>query len=125
MIQRIQSVYLFFVFCLTATVVFFPFSSSWVASFGAGIVAALSLIVIFLYKHRVLQIKIGYLILLLLLLLYVPYIVFDHPCSLAAECLGHIRFTFMFPVIAGVLTLLAIRGIKKDEQLIRSLDRLR
>jgi len=121
MIQRIQSVYLFFVFCLMAALVFFPFSSLWAVSLDAGIVAVLSLITIFLYKKRNLQIKISYLLLLLLVLIYVLYIILD----LQSLSLSEIGYTFAFPFISFILTYLAIGGIRKDEKLVRSLDRLR
>jgi hypothetical protein len=35
------------------------------------------------------------------------------------------RYTIFFPLIAMLFTYLAIRGIKKDEKLVRSTDRLR
>jgi len=124
MIQRIQTVYLFFVFCLMATLVFLPFSYSWMVAAGAGIVAILALIAISLYKNRKLQIKICYLILLLLLLIYALYFIFDRRLPFP-EVFRLTRYTFVFPFISGVLVYLAIRGIKKDEKLVRSLDRLR
>ena len=76
MIQRIQTVYLFFVFCLMAATIFFPFANSFMVLIDAGIVAVLSLITIFLYKKRKLQIKICYLLLLLLVLIYVLDFIF-------------------------------------------------
>ena len=125
MIQRIQSVYLFFVFCLMAVLVFIPFSSSWTVSLVAGIVAVVAVITVFLYKKRGLQIKMGYLLLLLLVLTYAFYYIFDRHYVPIADLLQQIRFTFVFPFVAFVLVYLAIRGIKKDEKLVRSLDRLR
>jgi len=121
MIQRIQTVYLFFVFCLMATLVFIPFSSSWTVSLDVGVVAVLAIINIFLYRKRSLQIKISYVMLLLLALAYILYFILNRqPLQFSG-----IRYTFIFPFIAAVLIYLAIRGIKKDEKLVRSLDRLR
>jgi len=125
MIQRIQTVYLFLVFCLMAVLVFIPFSSSWTVSLVAGIIAVVAVITVFLYKKRGLQIKMGYLLLLLLVLVYALYYIFDRHYVPIADLLQQIRFTFVFPFVAFVLVYLAIRGIKKDEKLVRSLDRLR
>jgi len=121
MIQRIQTVYLFFVFCLMAIIIFFPFSSSWTVSLDAGIVAVLSLIAIFTYKKRKLQIKICFAMLYLLILAYLLHIYFNYYSLSISE----IPFTLIFPTIAGIFIYLAILGIKKDERLVRSLDRLR
>ena len=121
MIQRIQTVYLFFVFCLMAIIIFVPFSSSWTVSLDAGIVAVLSLITIFIYKKRKLQIKISYTMILLLVLAYVLYFILN----LKSLSFSGIQYTFVFPLISVIFIYLAIKGIKKDEKLIRSLDRLR
>jgi len=121
MIQRIQTVYLFFVFCLMAALVLIPFSPSWMISLDAGIVAVLSIITIFLYKKRSLQIKISYIMLLLLVLAYILHFIENHQPLVFSK----IGYTFIFPFIAFIFIYLAIRGIKKDEKLVRSLDRLR
>jgi len=131
MIQRIQTVYLLFVFCLTVTILFVPFSSTTIA-FNAGfykgyfsVVALLTIFTVFLYKNRKLQIKLCYAILLSLILIYAFYFIFDRQNLPFADFFRYVRFTFIFPFIAAVFSYLAIRGIKKDEKLVRSLDRLR
>jgi len=125
MIQRIQTVYLFFVFCLMLILVFFPFSSSWMALLVTGLVGALAMITVFLYKKRRLQLKISYLILFLLILLYAFYFIFEGQILSFSEFFRQTGYTFLIPLVSCVLVYLAIRGIKKDEKLIRSLDRLR
>jgi len=125
MIQRIQTVYFFFVFCLMAIVAVFPFALSRTGAAGAGMVAVLAIIAIFLYKKRKLQIMIGYLMLFLLAMIYVLYFIFDRPCLSFPELFRSMRYTFVFPFIAVIFVYLAIRGIKKDEKLVRSPDRLR
>ena len=125
MIQRIQTVYLFFAFCLMATLVFFPFSTFSIITFNTGAIAILLVITIFLYKKRKLQIKISYVLLFLLLLEYALYFVLDSRNIAFSEFFRQIRFTFIFPLVSFILVYLAIRGIRKDEKLIRSLDRLR
>ena len=130
MIQRIQSVYLFFVFCLMAILVFVPFypSSIFMTGFNSGYFAAVAIaviITIFLYKKRKLQIKICYIILFLLVLIYVVNLIFAQQCLPIATFFQYARLTFIFPFISLIFIYLAIRGIKKDEKLVRSLDRLR
>ena len=130
MIQRIQTVYLFFVFCLMVILAFIPFSlsSSFLMGFNTGYFTAIAIstiITIFLYKKRIWQIKICYAVLLLLVLIYAFNFIFDRQLLPLSEFFRHTRLTFVFPFIACILVYLAIRGIKKDEKLIRSLDRLR
>ena len=125
MIQRIQTVYLFIVFCLMALLFYIPFSSSWAVLFAAGLAALLSLITIFLFKKRKLQIKTSYILLFLLALVYIIYFIFDQKSLLTTDFFLNTRLSFVFPLIAIILVYLAIRGIKKDENLVRSLDRLR
>ena len=125
MIQRIQTVYLLLTFCLMAILVYFPFSSSPTMLISAGVIALLAFITIFLYKKRKLQIKICYLILLLLVVLYVLDYISGRQYLPLTELFRTIRYTFVFPLVAGIFVYLAIRSIKKDEKLVRSLDRLR
>ena len=126
MIQRIQTVYLFFAFCLIATLVFIPFcpSTSFMMGFNSGwfaVVALSAIITIFLYKKRNLQIRICYAMILSLVLAYIIYLF----VNFGSLSLTGMNYTFLFPLIAMIFLLLALRGIKKDEKLIRSLDRLR
>jgi len=132
MIQRIQSVYLFFVFCLMATLVFIPLlsSSPFFRGFNVGLFSAtavIAIVTVFLYKNRRLQIGLCYSMLAIQVLAYALFFIFDWKSqSLAAFC-QYIRFSvsFIFPLIACILLCLAIKRIKKDEKLVRSLDRLR
>jgi len=137
MIQRIQSVYLFLVFCLMAAVVFFPIAVSSSLSttlndfkegFNTGLalgVAIMAIITVFLYKNRKRQIGICYALLITEILIYVLYFIFERDYLSLANFYQHARFTFVFPFIAIILLFLAIRSIRKDEKLVRSLDRLR
>jgi hypothetical protein len=121
MIQRIQTLYFFLVFCLMMVLLFVPFTVSLLSNIEASGIALLAIIAIFLFKNRKLQIWFGYIILLVILLDYVLFFVFSfNPAIFASGIL-----TFLIPFIAGVLDFLAIRGIKKDEKLVRSADRLR
>jgi drug/metabolite transporter (DMT)-like permease len=123
MIQRIQSVYLFIVFLLTAGMVFVPAPENSGAELRrvlCGFTGIAALGIIFLYKKRKLQMTASLLLGILLLLLFAigfPVIwQFDFPVS----CL----FLFL-PLLAAGFTFAAYYAIRKDERLVRSLDRLR
>ncbi len=45
--------------------------------------------------------------------------------KLDIEPIINYKLTVAFPIIAVIFTILANRGIKKDEKLVRSLDRIR
>ena len=126
MIQRIQTVYLFFAFCLIVTLVFIPFypSPSFLMGFNTGwfaVAALTTIITIFLYKKRKLQIRMCYALILSAVLAYIIFLIVNFG---SLSTIG-MSYTFIFPFIAIIFLFLAIRGIKKDEKLIRSLDRLR
>ena len=130
MIQRIQTVYLFFVFCLTAILAVIPFSSLDAFSDGffigfSSVIALMAIVTIFLYKNRKMQIRLCYGMLVAFVLFYIFYFIFNRQSFPLTELFGHLRYTFVFPFISIILVYLAIRGIRKDEKLVRSLDRLR
>jgi len=153
MIQRIQSLYLFASFVLIAVMFFLPLAELVDVSgntftflyrgipaategqpviFNAlpvaillSIIALISLVSIFLYKKRALQIRLS---------------IFNMICMLGAMGLVYYSINSQvndlnaiadyslinaFPLIALVLTYLAMRSIGKDENLIRSMDRIR
>jgi len=131
MIQRIQTVYLLFAFCLMAVLVFIPFSataSSFMISFYTGyfaIAAFLALVTVFLFKKRRKQIKMAYALLLVQVFAYLFFFIFDRQNRSFTELFQQVSYTFIFPFVAFIFIYLAVRGIRKDEKLVRSLDRLR
>ncbi|KAA6302308.1 MAG: hypothetical protein EZS26_001421 [Candidatus Ordinivivax streblomastigis] len=131
MIQRIQTVWLLFVLGLAvATFMILPVVNTidniwsrlnWLLCFHAAI---FSLIAIFRYKNRKRQLHWCYVVVGLLCAEYIQMglsLWFVHQ-SFAME---YLRFTAVFPFIALVFDSMAIRAIKKDDKLVRSLDRLR
>lgn len=147
MIQRIQTIYIFIAAVLTGLLLKLNFAELAVNGelyvFNAkgiisgeqilfnglpilgfiGLITLLHLMVIFLYKKRIFQIRIlGFTMILLLGLvgvtLYFLYAAYDN-----AEVI--FKVPMVFPVIAFILDYLAIRAIGKDEALIRSLNRIR
>ena len=150
MIQRIQTVYLFVAFILLGFLFFIPFASLvsnvvysfslvgisslnseevfqqpyWLSALG-GATALLVFITIFMYKNRKLQMKLTVVAILLSLALNgAMYYLTD---SFSSQFAAQVRYTvaFIFPVISSILLILAYRGIRKDENLIKSLDRIR
>lgn len=153
MIQRIQSVYLLLVAILMGITLFSPLfvlrSGSELFDFYAygiipqdgdliivkhtygvvsmaGISAILALINIFLYKKRKVQIRIGYLISFFILFFYATLATYFYFVGnkMAADP-SDVSYGIILPFIALIFNLLAIFKIKKDEKLVRSLDRIR
>ena len=153
MIQRIQSLYLLAVAALMATAIFTPLAyfAAGVEEYklyafslqGAqesystiymGVIVALAAIIpfvnIFLFKNRLLQIRLCVSAIVLLvgsaafIGLYC-YRLCDLLASLEGDKVFTLGFASLMPVVAIIPVVLAIRGIARDEALVRSLDRIR
>ena len=97
--------------------------SSHIAYFSLTLVAALLLlIIIFRYSHRMQQVKLSYLVIFLLMgeILALILLAFS---SNSTDSTPH--FGIAFPVAAIILITMAIRRIKADEELVKSVDRIR
>lgn len=93
----------------------------------AGLTSLMALVNIFLYKKRKLQIKIGYITIGLILFFYFTAIVYFLSITghyENAELIG-VKYGIILPIIALILNVMAISGIKKDEKLVKSLNRIR
>ena len=95
--------------------------------FVVGMVSSvLSLITVFLYKQRMLQIRLSVfnLVLMIGFYLYLGFVIYK---MLPVETLEFqkVGVGIIMPLIALILTILAIRNIGADEALVRSLNRLR
>lgn len=136
MIQRIQSIYLIlaaaasagliFVFALYAnaeeSVVFAQDNLVYLGLFVAS--AILSLITLFLYKNRKLQFVLGRLNIILNFILLGVLIYQSQILSGEADA-SEKGIGMFIPVISIVFIALANRAIKRDEDLVKSVDRLR
>jgi len=92
----------------------------------AGASTLLSLVTIFLFKNRKQQISLTWLnILLCIALVFWLYMGLNNFWSNYPENGGNISIGLFLPVVTVFLLLLALRGIRKDQKLIKSLDRLR
>jgi len=155
MIQRIQTVYIllaaglfFALFFLPLAIirsgdVFYVFQVSglhttttaielvypaWALLVIAAIIVLLSFVIIFLYKHRLLQIRICIYNTLLMIgfcLLTGFYLWQFNNSPNLPDLKISLRFWACFPIIAVIFNYLAIRNIGADEAMIRSLERLR
>jgi len=147
MIQRIQTVYILLAGVLTATLYklkladlsvnnelmeFFAkgiFKGEDIVYNGLplmvliGIIAVLHFAGLFLYKKRILQIRILVFSIILLLGLFGLFFYFTYMGFEGAKVA--FKIPVAFPLIAVILDWLAIRAIGKDEALIRSLNRIR
>ncbi len=89
------------------------------------VILILILVTIIRYKARNSQQKIAFIVLFSCLVL--AGFMFLNVRAVAEQMVGlyTLNLAFIFPIIAAVLTLMAIRGIRKDEALVRSIDRIR
>jgi hypothetical protein len=137
MIQRIQTLYLVLSFIITGVLPFvFPLWSTvdgkeylfmqnqlYVILFGLS--TTLSLLSIISYKKRQHQFVIGRLNIILNLILLGLFVY--HSLNLSGEtpAVSEKGIGMFLPILAIVLLVLANKAIKKDEDLVKSVDRLR
>ena len=155
MIQRIQTIYLLLATVLMSLALCLPLATIWQggnelvvkAFFLDGemgfkaplpiylgivmaIAALLPLVTIFIYKNRLTQIRlcVSELVLLVGSIAFVALYCY-RLCDVLKEMFPELNFTLGFaalmPVVSIIPVVLAIRGIAKDEALVRSLDRIR
>ena len=152
MIQRIQSIYLLVVSLLMASIFIFPFAELlgangqlFIFSFnGLSIeneegmylltippmillimIVFISFFSIFLYKKRVIQMRVNFFNMMLMLGYLGLNYYYIQNFSQQLDGIVSYQVTAIFPIISAVITYLAIRAIGKDEALIRSMDRIR
>jgi Domain of unknown function (DUF4293) len=137
MIQRIQSIYLFVAFLATLVLPYiFPLwitsdskdyyfmqNPIYVALFGLSI--TLSLVSIFSFKKRQNQFVMGRLNIILNLILLGLFVYRSLNLSGETPLVSEKGIGMFVPVLAIVLLVLANKAIKKDEDLVKSVDRLR
>ena len=151
MIQRIQSVYLLIVTVLlvmaaclpvgqfvgaddVTTHVFKPmgvtmaegtFQSTW-GLFGILLLSAIiSFCTIFLFKNRILQVRMTVFSTILLVGYYIAFLVFVYMLKGDLEASFQIGWALCLPLVSIILNYLAFRAILKDEVMVRAADRLR
>ena len=88
-----------------------------------GIIALLSFLAIFLFKKRILQIRICTFI--VLLILFVSALITIFSLSGKGNAPAAIGLSAVLPVIMLIFILMARRAVKRDEALVKSADRIR
>ncbi len=152
MIQRIQTVFLIFAFAFQLAMVFIPVASfvlpdkkiiEFVIS-GLQSDSILNLesfsffilllfifnelmlfVIVFLYKNRTLQMKSCFINIILLVFFQLLLFFFIWDAGQVENVLTNYKVVMAFPLLSAIFTYLAFRSIKKDEKLIRSIDRIR
>ena len=135
MIQRIQSIYLLMVSILSIVICFYPyasiegtalnFCSSIIYGGLASIIPAITLVTIFLFRKRILQMRLCSFAIVLMIFQAIYMIASFFIASKDAATACHLYLPVVVPFINVILTYLAIRGIGKDEAMVRAADRLR
>ena len=137
MIQRIQTIYLFLAFVVTGILLFFIplwtmtdskeyfFMQSQVYTVLLGLTTTLTLLSIVSYKKRQNQFVIGRLNIILNLILLGLFVYRSLNLSGETPAVSEKGIGMFLPVVAIVLLVLANKAIKKDEDLVKSVDRLR
>ena len=137
MIQRIQTIYLFLAFVVTGILPFFI--PLWTMADGKafffmqnqeyvivlGLSTTLSLLSIISYKKRQNQFVIGRLNIILNLILLGLFVYRSLNVSGETLAVSEKGIGIFLPIVAIVLLVLANKAIKKDEDLVKSVDRLR
>ncbi len=154
MIQRVQTIYLFLAAAIMFSMIFFPFvemvdaddryyrfdlhgiyegmgedarlvQSVLPLRFLVFVIGFVSLLTIFLYKRRILQIRLSVFNLILQLGFYALFFFYLYHATRDIEVETYFKIPVVFPLVAVILTYLAIRNIGKDELLVRSYNRIR
>lgn len=149
MIQRIQSVYLLLVVILLIASLCLPLGTfidadmtnyrftnlgvtqaeNFYSTWGLFSILLLSVIIafatIFLYKNRVLQLRMTTFNTILLVGYYITFLVFLFNIKGNLQASFQINWALCLPLVSIILNYLAIRAIGKDEILVKAADRLR
>ena len=150
MIQRIQTLYLLGATVLIALCFFLPLAAlfsnigqvdtltlnnlakgnvgkglSEIIAFLAGLAFGMAFISIFLYKRRKRQMVMCLILIALFLIINILTVVQIEQLKQALGMMVTYKLPLIFPLLSAVLSYLSYRGIKKDDELVQSYDRLR
>lgn len=154
MIQRIQTVYLLVIAILMIVTLFSPLATlviggqvctfdaaglsttltekpellfpTWGLFVLSAVIALIAMVTIFLYRKRILQIRLSVFNGLLMLGFYGLFIYYMSTIGAGGEQMNYsLKIALGLPLVCLILDYLAIRNIGADEILVRSLDRLR
>lgn len=138
MIQRVQTIYLFLVSLACIVFIFIPFGYTKTPTGNVEIftvkqfvpdlvltivVAVFAFVSIFLFKNRITQMKVV-LVNILLSISLIGLMIFGITKHIGIENYNF-RFGVIFPIFIFLFNMLAYGSIKQDENLVKSMDRLR
>ena len=87
--------------------------------------ALFNLVIIFLYNKRMLQIRLTTIAIILAVCFYGVIAFFRYMSFTEEVVASYFNYPLLFPILSAVFDIWAQRGVFKDEQKIRSLDRIR
>ncbi|MFH7012984.1 DUF4293 domain-containing protein [Flavobacterium sp. FlaQc-52] len=137
MIQRIQTIYLILTFIVTGVLLFFVplwtlnngkafyFMQDQIYTIVLGLSTMLTIVSIISYKKRQNQFVMGRLNIILNLILLGLFVYRSLNLSGETVQVSEKGIGMFLPIVAIVLLVLANKAIKKDEDLVKSVDRLR
>ncbi|HEX7413242.1 MAG TPA: DUF4293 domain-containing protein [Bacteroidia bacterium] len=137
MIQRIQSLFIALIIICGCCLWIFPFVSyqgypSLLMRKPADILPIanylsllLALVCLFLYKNRKLQVRLCHIVMVVNAVMFFVMILFSNQLFDHDFEKGTFLFSAYLPLVVIVASYLASRYIKKDEELVRSADRIR
>lgn len=112
------------VFQLQTTGIYFV-KNVWALTALCALIPTVAIVTIFMYKKRLLQIRLSIINSVLLAGYYALLFIYLWQTGTALDADWYLEMVTAFPLINIILTFLAIRAIGKDEALIKSLNRLR
>jgi hypothetical protein len=89
------------------------------------VVPLLLLVTLFSFKKRIRQIRFSIFSLLLMIGSLALIFFYRHQGIATLQVEAYFTLFAAFPIVSAILTYLGFRGVKKDEELIRSYDRIR
>lgn len=100
-------------------------ANTWLLTAMMVIIPILSFITIFLFKKRLLQIRLIFFNMVMMAGYYGILFIYLWQLGKSLEATKFLEIVSAFPLVCIVLNFLAIRAIGKDEALIKSLNRIR
>jgi hypothetical protein len=151
MIQRIQTLYLLLIVILSSITAFLPVAglinsatnikyildfngistaeahvvNTWALSVISLIIPAIALLTVFLYKKRLLQIRLSIFNTIIMAGYYGLLFIYLWQASKQLNADWYLEIISAFPLICIILNFMSIRSIGKDEALVKSLNRIR
>ena len=129
MLQRIQTVFMFLALLTTGFYAYLGFQMTIVPDcrlylVGGSVASVLVLINIFMYANRSLQIKLN-IVAILLLIILLGLSIYQNGFLSGEKQFSEKDIRLFIPFISIVLLLIANKYIKRDERLVKSVDRIR